>query len=259
MRKFKFKLGILVFLFGISVICLTGCSDSEKELLDDKILSELNYIESNIFDVVYKYASGEYEEDILNDEVVTKISELTENEITIDSSTLEMKVINFDKLGEDVKKINNSLDVLLIDLTEKNIDKSLITDVSQDVNNLIVNVSQNNINVVLRDINEIEKSIITNIDKLSIKESDKKIKKVKADILNVFVNCMIYDDKTSSKELINNLIEKYQEYLNDQEFVNDNKYLVNNIYVLLQELKTAVDLENNELIKVKYLNLIEVL
>ena len=259
MRKFKFKLGILVFLFGISVICLTGCSDSEKELLDDKILSELNYIESNIFDVVYKYASGEYEEDILNDEVVTKISELTENEITIDSSTLEMKVINFDKLGEDVKKINNSLDVLLIDLTEKNIDKSLITDVSQDVNNLIVNVSQNNINVVLRDINEIEKSIINNIDKLSIKESDKKIKKVKADILNVFVNCMIYDDKTSSKELINNLIEKYQEYLNDQEFVNDNKYLVNNIYVLLQELKTAVDLENNELIKVKYLNLIEVL
>ena len=259
MRKFKFKLGILVFLFGISVICLTGCSDSEKELLDDKILSELNYIESNIFDVVYKYASGEYEEDILNDEVVTKISELTENEITIDSSTLEMKVINFDKLGEDVKKINNSLDVLLIDLTEKNIDKSLITDVSQDVNNLIVNVSQNNINVVLRDINEIEKSIINNIDKLSIKESEKKIQKVKADILNVFVNCMIYEDKTSSKEIINNLIDKYQEYLNDQEFVSDNKYLVNNIYVLLQELKTAVDLENNELIKVKYLNLIEVL
>ena len=259
MHGFKFKLGILVFLFGIGVICLTGCTDSEKELLDEKISSELKFIETNLFDVVYKYASGEYEEDILNEDVVAKITELTENKITIDSTVLEMKVIDFDKVGEDVKKINNSLDVLLIDLTEKNIDKSLITDVSQDVNNLIVNVSQNNINVILRDINEIEKSIINNIDKLSIKESEKKIQKVKADILNVFVNCMIYEDKTSSKEIINNLIDKYQEYLNDQEFVSDNKYLVNNIYVLLQELKTAVELENNELIKVKYLNLIEIL
>lgn len=259
MRGFKFKLGILIFLFGIGVICLTGCSNSEKDNLDDKILSELNYLETNIFDIAYKFASGEYEKKILNDSVLNNIRNSAENEIIIDSSVLEMKVIDFDKVGEDVKKINDSLDVLLIDLTENNTNNDLIVALTQDVNNLIINVSQNNINVVLRDTNEIEKNIINNIDRLSIKESEKKMKKVKADVLNIFVNCMIFEDKTSNRELIDNLITEYQENLNDKEFVNDNQYIANNIYVLLQELKTAIDLQNSELIKVKYLNLIEVL
>ena len=258
--KMKFKIFLLSIMFIFLTFVLTGCTNENKDFLDDKIESELKYLETNIYNIAYKYATREYEENILNDNVIANIINLNEeNGVALDVSSLEINLINFDKVKDDVKKVNNSLDVLMIDLSEKNIEANSILSLSQNINNLIINTSEENINIVLRDINEIEKNIVSNYNNLAISDSKKKIRTLKSNILDVFVSSIIYEEKNISKDAVNILLENFRNDLNNQEFVNDNAYLINNVYVLLQEFKSAVDLENEELIKVKYLALIDIL
>lgn len=257
--KHKLKLFLLACLFTLLLILLTGCSRNTENILDDKIESELDYLESNIYNIAYKYAAGEYEENILNDNVIMNIVNDSGLDKNSDLTDLEIKIINFDNVKDDVKKVNQSLDVLMVDLSEKNVDTNMIMSISENTNNLIVNTADENINIVLRDVNEIEKIVVKNYDILSINNSKKKLKSLKAEILNVFISSIIYEEKQTSKLLVNDLLNNFSENLKDQEFVSENQYLVNKLYVLIQELKTAVDLENEELIKVKYLSLIDIL
>ena len=227
--------------FFICLLFLTGCSNDEQELEIDKIVSEINYLESIVYNIVDKFAEGEYEENI----------NVTEN-------IIEMKVINYDKVKDEIKKLNKSLDVLTIDISNNQSTNSVMA-LSKNINDLIINTSENDINVILRDLNEIENSLILNLENVSIDESKKKIKVLKSDILETFINSIIYEEKEISKNKIDEIILNFEENLNDKDFVNDNQYRINNIYVLLQEFKFAIDSENEDLIKIKYLSLIEIL
>ena len=232
----------LCVLFFICLMFLTGCNKNENELETSKIVSEIDYLENTVYNIVDKFVEGEYEEDI-----------------NISENIIEMKVIDYDKVKDDIKKLNKSLDVLTVDISKNYQNTNSITVLSKNINNLIINASENDINVILRDLNEVENSLILNLEKVSINESKKKIKILKSDILDVFINGIIYEEKEISKNKINDIISKFEESLNDKEFVNDNQYRINNVYVLLNEFKFAIDSENEDLIKIKYISLIEIL
>lgn len=253
MLKNKIKI-IFIFLVLSSVLfLLTGCSKAEDDLIHDKIKEELYFIENNLYSIVSKFAKGEYDENILNDEMLQNITENI-------GKSFQIRVINFDEVKKDIAKINTSLDVTIIDLSEKVKDTNTILELSNNINNLIIDVGGENIDQILRDINNLEKSIIKNYD--VILEGDmqnKKLKVLKSNVLECFVLSVTEENKDLSKEKINSIIDNFSNDIKDKGFVEDNSYLVNNIYILLEEFKTAIDSGNEDLIKLKYISLIEML
>lgn len=256
MEKIKPKttldLCLLIVLFSMILLLLTGCTKDEKDLIENKIKEELSYMENNIYSIASKFAKNEYEENILNDDMIQNITNDTGQDIQI-------KVINFDKVKDDISKINTSLDVTMIDLSEKITDTNTILELSNNINFLTINVGSKDINQVLRDINTLEKSIIKNYNLIFENNNEKKMKSLKADVLDCFILSIIEEDKNLSKDRINSIIENYSNEIKNQEFIENNSYLINNIYILLEEFKTAIDLENEDLIKLKYISLIEML
>ena len=101
-------------LFIILVIfILTGCTNKNKDesKQSDKINEEINYIEDNIFNIVNKYAKGEY---------------------------LKNNAIDWDSILKDEKKINDSLDSILMDFSQVNIDKNDLAQFSNKLDNLLI-------------------------------------------------------------------------------------------------------------------------
>lgn len=256
----KLRLLIIVYLILLTVllITLTGCTISastDNELLSDKIFEELTYLENNIYDIVFKFANDDY---IVNEKISNELVEENENDENNENVIINIKVYDFDKVRDDLKRVNNALDVTLVDLAEKSIERNEVLSLSNKTNELYMNLDEENINIVLNDLNELEKVIIKNYESNFDKNNNEvKLKKIKAEVLNIFVLSQIYEDKTLAKERIGEVLSGLENEIKNEEFIKENTYLVNNLYLNVSELKTAIDLENDNLIRLKYMEVVK--
>lgn len=223
-----------VFFIGVCIILLfslTGCSnfDLDNPSIEDKLNSELNYIEDLIFKIVNKYAKNEY--------------------------TDEDK-INWNYIKDDISQINNSWATIVLDLTEINVQNTDIMAFSNNLNNLLISAS-----------NENETELITNLSMMYEKiigfenvyyDNKNQISKneIKSGVLNTF-DFVNKDEWESAKTEINSVIQKYKELMKDNSYAEENGYNLNKIYVLLEEYNNSIDTQNYNLVKIKYLNTIE--
>ena len=253
----KLRLLIIVYLILLTVLLttLTGCTISastDNELLSDKIFEELTYLENNIYDIVFKFANDDY---IVNEKISNELVEENENNENV---FINIKVYDFDKVRNDLKRVNNALDVTLVDLAEKSIERNEVLSLSNKTNELYMNLDEENINIVLNDLNELEKVIIKNYESnFDRNNNEVKLKKIKAEVLNIFVLSQIYEDKTLAKERIGEVLSVLENEIKNEEFIKENTYLVNNLYLNVSELKTAIDLENDNLIRLKYMEVVK--
>lgn len=258
-NKSNIKLGLLLLSYLLILIILlftlTGCTSSastDDELLSDKIFEELTYLENNIYDIFFKFANDDY---ILNE---NDLNESVEEGMEIQNTVIGIKVYDFDKVRNDLKKINNSLDVTLVDLVEKSIERNEVISLSNKTNELYMNLDEENINVVLNDLNELEKVIIKNYENnYDVNDNEIKLKRLKSEVLDSFVLSQIYDDKISAKEKISEVLRNFEKEINNEEFIKENTYLINNLYLNISELKTAIDSESDNLIKLKYMEVVK--
>lgn len=258
-NKSNIKLGLLLLSYLLILIILlftlTGCTSSastDDELLSDKIFEELTYLENNIYDIFFKFANDDY---ILNENDLNKS---VEEGMEIQNTVIGIKVYDFDKVRNDLKKINNSLDVTLVDLVEKSIERNEVISLSNKTNELYMNLDEENINVVLNDLNELEKVIIKNYENnYDVNDNEIKLKRLKSEVLDSFVLSQIYDDKISAKEKISEVLRNFEKEINNEEFIKENTYLINNLYLNISELKTAIDSESDNLIKLKYMEVVK--
>lgn len=254
-NKNTIKLCLLIFVYLTLLITLTGCTISastDDELLSDKIFEELTYLENNIYDIVFKFANDDY---IVNEKISNELVEENENDENV---VINIKVYDFDKVRDDLKRVNNALDVTLVDLAEKSIERNEVLSLSNKTNELYMNLDEENINIVLNDLNELEKVIIKNYESnFDRNNNEVKLKKIKAEVLNIFVLSQIYEDKTLAKERIGEVLSVLENEIKNEEFIKENTYLVNNLYLNVSELKTAIDLENDNLIRLKYMEVVK--
>ena len=135
----KLRLLIIVYLILLTVLLttLTGCTISastDNELLSDKIFEELTYLENNIYDIVFKFANDDY---IVNEKISNELVEENENN---ENAVINIKVYDFDNVRDDLKRVNNALDVTLVDLAEKSIERNEVLSLSNKTNELYMNL-----------------------------------------------------------------------------------------------------------------------
>lgn len=226
MRKVVFK---SVCVGALLLILLTGCGKQEEKNINDKLDAELEYVEDLIFKIANKHAKGEYIED---------------------------EEFKWDYLKGDMQKINDSWNTLILDLTEVNVQNQVIIGFSTDLNDLLISVSKENESAMLDKLNDMYAKVILFKESYSQEKNRIEKNKIKNDVLGVY--CLVNkNDYQTAKTKATTTVENYKSLMNDIQYAEENAYNLNKIYVLLEEFNNAIQTENYDLIRMKYIVTIE--
>lgn len=89
-------------------------------------------------------------------------------------------------------------------------------------------------------------------------ENKNKVKQLelKSQIVSSYVYANLLNWELASTN-IDSAEKKYKEMMDDVDYMKEYSYNLNKIFVLLGELKNAINLQEIELVKLKYVNFIE--
>ena len=222
---------ILFLILGL--IVLTGCSMSsekdEGQKMNEKATAELQFIEDAIFNITNKYAKGEYIKD---------------------------DGLDWNRILDDEKKINEVLETIILDLSEVNIRQENLVLLSSELNNLLIVTIEENEAELLPRVQNVYALVPQYLNEFSEDKNTIKDKELKSIVLSslAFANIGEWEQ---AKTTMQSAIDKYNEMMNDVDYMQERSYSLNRVYVLLEEVKNAMDVENLELLKLKFVNFIE--
>lgn len=223
----------LILLISFFLLFITGCSfnnNEEVKTIQDKTNEEINYIEDELFTIVNKYVKNEY-----NDETGT---------------------IKWDDINKDVQNLNGVLDTIMLDLSELDISNDELITLRNEMNNINIAITNEDEYNLLQKSSYIYSLLPTYMEKYSQNKNKVDNMKLKSLVLSGMVqaNFLEWDTAKNTALLAEN---KYKEMMDDVDYMKEYSYNLNKVYILLGEFKNAVDLEEAELAKQKYINFIE--
>lgn len=207
------------------LISLTACNRGEKYSIQDKITEEIKYIENGMIGII--------------------------EEISISDSNN----IDFDKLMGDTRKIEEASNRMMVDLASQNIDNKEITNFSDGINKMIIEASNQDEIRYLVELNNVFSLFPNFVAKISSDSENIFERRLKYYTVSSYISFLI-GDKDLSKTQIYTLEKEYLDKQKDIKYVEEHKYNINKIYLLIEELKKAIENDNSELVKEKYLLLI---
>ena len=234
------------------LIILTGCTNKEYNI-EDKITEEIKYMENEMIGITNNFASGNYE----NKETNTNNDNSTSNEEIIINEISEPKIttFDFDKLMKDTRKIEEASNRMMVDLATQNIDNTEITNFSDGINKMITAASEKDEMRYLVELNNVF-SLFPNFEAKISTDSDNIFeRRLKYFTISSYISFLV-GDKELAKTQIYTLESEYLNKQKDVRYVEEHEYNLNKIYLLIEELKKAIENDSAELVKEKYLLLI---
>ena len=224
-KKFEF---ILVLIIILSLFILTGCgADNSAEMINNKIDSEMSYLENVIFMIVKKYMANDY---------------------LADDGTLEWISIK-----NDFSDLNNSANVLINDFVSKDFSSEDILKYEEFLNAVNIAISEENEVNILLNLANLYSIIPEYRERYLGYNSEVTIRKIKLLNLYSIISC-IQGDFAVADDICSQTESEYINLTKDTEYIKENGYYINRIYVVLQEYKNSLKEENLELSIIKYLN-----
>lgn len=224
-----------VFLFCViilfCIIILTACaiSDEEKPSIESKIKEEIEYIENKILTFLNMYAKDEYdlEEDL-----------------------------NWDLIEENAIDLNGILDTIILDMTEVEISNETIIEFKNRVNNLSIAISNKDIDATLEEYRLLYLLLPIYAEKIYSNKNELEILRLKSLAVSSYVlaNRSEWDE---AKKTILETENKYKTMMDNVDYIKEYSYNLNKVFVLIGELRNAIELEELELTNIKYVNFIE--
>lgn len=247
------KIISIVLILSISLFVLSGCSKKDASSLEDKNFAELEYIEGQIVTILNNFAREEYRVD-----EKSKDTEINEDENTEDIHVVipESPSIDWKKLLQDTKKIEKAVATTLVDLAALNIESGEIAKLSDGVNNMIIAIENQDESAFLIELNNVYSLIPTYIEKYASNSEKVFNKKIKYYTISTYIAYMDENQEMALNQ-VGELEKIYNEQMEDVGYVQQNEYNLNKIYILIQELKRAVEARSPELVKSKYLLLVQ--
>lgn len=227
----KSKLLIFCFLVCFAIFVFVGCDNlnEEPKNINDKTTEEISYVENKILNFYSMYAKNEYG-DIEN--------------------------LNWELIEDNAIDLNKVLDTMILDLNEIGMSDEDIIELKKGVNDLSIAIYNRDINNVFKQFGILYSLLPKYMQGYS--EDTNKINQMELKALIVFsfsyANML---DWENAKNTIDLAMNKYNEMTDNVEYMTEYSYNLNKVYILIGELKTAIDLEEIELTKVKYVNFIE--
>lgn len=223
-----------IFLYIALILILfifTGCNSvASPEKLVSKTTKSLEYFENKIFEVIIKLVKNEY----------------------ID----EKGEIKWEQILADTENLDLELDNLIIDLSNFEISNEQIGSLSLNINNALVEVNNKNVLGIINALKETYKLIPEYLKVYNSEDKNLINKKELKTLILESYNSALNEDWETATNFIIEAENKYTEMMGDNNYIKENTYNINKIYILVQEYKTAVNSNNIELLKLKFINLI---
>ena len=225
-----------IFCFIILIIMLfsfAGCSGIDGEMksvsVEKKSSSEIEYLENEIFTIINKFSKNEYEKD----------------------NGIDWKDVN-----KDAQKIGKVLDTVMLDFGEAKVSNDELNNLRNEINNLLIYTTNEDVNNLFKSASNLYSVLPEYYSRFSEDNNKKLVMDLKSLILKSYTSAYFLDWGTAKSNAL--LAEnKYKEMSDNLEYMKENSYNLNKVYILVEEFKNAVDLEELELAKIKYINFIE--
>lgn len=228
-RKYIFCFWVLIMMLFL----LTGCSGIESETksatVEEKASSEIEYLQDEIFTIVNKYLKGEYIKDDVTDWTL---------------------------VNNDAQKIGKVLDTLMLDFGEAQISNEDLNKFRNEINNLLIASGGEDEQVLFTSASNLYSLLPDYYGKFSNDNNKKDIMTLKSLVLQSYINSYSLNWE-QAKAIAQSAESKYKEMADNIEYMKEYSYSLNKIYILVEEFKNAVDLEQVDLARIKYINFIE--
>ena len=226
MRRIKV---FFIFIIILSLFVLSGCEDNTENLLNNKIASEMNYLEDIIFMIVKKYMANDYLDDV--------------------------GVLDWTSIKEDFTNINNSSNTLINDFVSKNFSNDDILRFEELLNSVNLSISEQNEKNLLVTLANFYSIIPEYTERYLGYNAEVTVRNIKKTNLYSIISCM-QGDYNNAENLCFQAESEYVRLTKNTEYLKNNAYYVNRIFVVLQEYKISLSAKNLDLSIIKYLNTI---
>ncbi|MBR2289514.1 MAG: hypothetical protein IJ867_02635 [Clostridia bacterium] len=229
MKMRKFWILILILCFGL--ICLTGCKETSENLALEKGLSEVRYLENQCVSIFSKYLSGEY--------------------------VLENGEIDWGTIREEYEVVYRSTDVIMIDLAGLQVPSKDIVELESRFQELDLLYQERDIDGFMRKICDCY-SLVSNsiLSSISNDSSLKLEKSAKAQFL-YFGYCLQVLDKPNALATLLRFQEFCTELNKNQVYLENNSYKINRIFVDIQKMRGAIEVDDFEKAKGIFLEMLD--
>ena len=277
-------LAIFIILFSVfGIVKVTQANTNNNEKYVRKVISEIKYLDINFVKLFnqmnniefdnYKISINEIDkkslkdkkEDKSNEKNSSKSNEDEENEENRDIKIFDLKRINilteskdinWQKIKDVVENMYLSIPTITLDLYQTKLDKKDILEFNSEYDNLTKFVQEENKEKTLDELVLLYSKMVKISENVFSKEFDKLILNTK---LNLFKGYSKLDSKNWEKILkdIDRSIEEFSKILTIKDIEKQKIYSINKIYIMLNELKSSINIENTEIFLIKYKNIVE--
>lgn len=164
--------------------------------------------------------------------------------------------IDWNSIKNNIQTINESWGVVILDLSNMNVDNNDILNFSSTLDDCILSIKDEKKVDTLTNIAKLY-SFIPKFERgISAENSTQNIKQVKSYIINAY-SLVEKDDWTAIGTNITECEKTFKNITNDMEYMKDKEYKVNRTYVLIKELQNSLTYKDKKLFYVKYKNVME--
>lgn len=227
MRKFLSFIIVLFLILSIIALFLYKQNNqkSDEELLKEKSLSELEFIEDTTFCIVEKYLTKSYFDD---------------------------EEMNWDNIKSDFNVVLNNSSSMIIDLTNLKIENSEILEFETRINEVNLAIENKGEMAILESLSNFYKLIPDYTNKIYPENENLYLEReAKSYLLESLYYSMI-DDFEQSLNLLQSAEDIYQNLMGKIDYLES--YKLNRIYVAVQEMKLSIQNQQKENVKAKYIN-----
>ncbi len=289
------KIRIIIIFYLLLNICLiiTGCAKDNKEELKQKAISELEYVNIKILNMLnklnnltfenYTIVSEQIELDNKNQKLQheeTNSSKANgqqgdnsqeqnneqgkENQDILNVSKMSTDTtlsknrndIDWNIIKQEIEQLNESWSIIILDLYSLNTTGNTILEFSSKLNKSIIAIKNENKQESLMALADLYSSIPLFLKEIGENTNTQKIRQTQSYIINAY---SMGDDITNPE--INSNIQKaidiYSEVMGNIDYTKDKTFKTNKVYVLLNELANCIPQEDPELFYIKYKNFME--
>lgn len=164
--------------------------------------------------------------------------------------------VDWNSIKNNIQTINESWGVIILDLSNMNVDNNDILNFSSTLDDCILSIKDEKKTDTLTNIAKLY-SFIPKFERgISAENSTQNIKQVKSYIINAY-SLVEKDDWTAIGNNISECEKTFKNITNDMEYMKDKEYKVNKTYVLIKELQNSLTYKDKKLFYVKYKNVME--
>lgn len=274
---------LILFICTIIIICIVFASimiftniNNDENKVKNKVDEEMSYIEIKLIGMINSLNNIPFSDGILLEQTTVKSSnddsksesedsknsENTESEnytkYNVESQNILIglnKDINWNYIKNSIEELYDSWTTIMIDLHSINVQNEDILKFSNQLDNLILNIQKEDKRLVLTNLSTLYSYIPIYISQYSDDNTKINISYTKSNIINSYV--LVEDSNWDEMQA---QIMKAQEYFGliiNSINIDNNQSIVNKTYILLNEMKNVISLQDKTLYYLKYKNLME--